>query len=72
MAGVESGRQGMDLVREHVADKPVTAVIYTHTHVDHYGGVKGVVDPEDVATGKVPVIAPGTVASFDKLPSGRM
>jgi alkyl sulfatase BDS1-like metallo-beta-lactamase superfamily hydrolase len=70
MAGVESARQGMDLFREHVSDKPVVAVIYTHTHIDHYGGVKGVVDPADVASGKVPIIAPGTIASFDKYAIG--
>jgi alkyl sulfatase BDS1-like metallo-beta-lactamase superfamily hydrolase len=66
MSGVESAQQGMALFREHVSDKPVVAVIYTHTHIDHYGGVKGVVDPADVAAGKVPIIAPGTIASFDK------
>jgi alkyl sulfatase BDS1-like metallo-beta-lactamase superfamily hydrolase len=69
-SSVEAARQGMDLLRRHVSDKPVAAVIYTHTHVDHYGGVKGVVDPADVASGKVPIIAPGTVASFDKYAIG--
>ncbi|MEV0246599.1 alkyl sulfatase dimerization domain-containing protein [Nocardia sp. NPDC050712] len=68
MAGVESARQGMALVREHVTDKPVRAVIYTHTHVDHYGGVKGVVSAEEVASGKVPIIAPGR--QFDKFALG--
>ena len=67
---VEAAAQGMALFREHVVDKPVAAVIYTHTHVDHYGGVKGVVDPADVASGKVPIIAPGTIASFDKFAIG--
>ncbi|MFE5912693.1 alkyl/aryl-sulfatase [Streptomyces wedmorensis] len=66
MAAVESATQSMRMIREHVSDKPVAAVVYTHTHVDHYGGVKGVVSAEDVASGKVPIIAPGTVASFDK------
>lgn len=70
MSGVESTRQGLALFREHVSDKPVVAVVYTHTHIDHYGGVKGVVDPADVASGKVPIIAPGTVASFDKYAIG--
>ena len=69
-SSVEGARQGMELFREHVSDKPVVAVIYTHTHIDHYGGVKGVVDPADVASGKVPVIAPGTIASFDKFAIG--
>lgn len=68
MAGVESARQGMDLIRQHISDKPVAAVIYTHTHIDHYGGVKGVVDPADVASGKVPIIAPGH--QFDKFAIG--
>ncbi|WP_329625281.1 MBL fold metallo-hydrolase [Streptomyces sp. NBC_01255] len=66
MASVEAATQAMGMIREHVSDKPVAAVIYTHTHIDHYGGVKGVVSVEDVASGKVPVIAPGTIASFDK------
>jgi alkyl sulfatase BDS1-like metallo-beta-lactamase superfamily hydrolase len=42
----------------HRPRKPVVAVIYTHSHVDHYGGVRGVVDEADVAAGKVKVIAP--------------
>ncbi|MGW5317408.1 alkyl/aryl-sulfatase [Nocardia thailandica] len=67
---MESARQGMELIRAHVSDKPVAAIIYTHTHIDHYGGVKGVVDPADVASGKVPIIAPGTIASFDKYAIG--
>jgi alkyl sulfatase BDS1-like metallo-beta-lactamase superfamily hydrolase len=71
MSGVESARQGMAMVREHVSDKPVAAVIYTHTHIDHYGGVKGIIDVADVASGKVPIIAPGTIASFDKFASAR-
>ncbi|MGB3443165.1 MAG: alkyl sulfatase dimerization domain-containing protein [Actinophytocola sp.] len=70
MASVEGARQGMGLIREHVSDKPVVAVIYTHTHIDHYAGVKGVVDADDVASGKVPIIAPGTIASFDKYAIG--
>jgi alkyl sulfatase BDS1-like metallo-beta-lactamase superfamily hydrolase len=59
MASVEAAAQSMAMVREHVSDKPVAAVIYTHTHIDHYGGVKGVVSAEDVASGKVPIIAIG-------------
>jgi alkyl sulfatase BDS1-like metallo-beta-lactamase superfamily hydrolase len=42
----------------HRPRKPVVAVIYTHSHVDHYGGARGVVDEADVAARKVAVIAP--------------
>ena len=54
----EVARAAFELVREHVADKPVLAVIYSHSHMDHYGGVGGVVDAAAVAAGKVKVIAP--------------
>jgi alkyl sulfatase BDS1-like metallo-beta-lactamase superfamily hydrolase len=67
---VEAAAQGLSLFREHVSDKAVVAVIYTHTHIDHYGGVKGLVEPGDVTSGKVPIIAPGTIASFDKYAIG--
>jgi alkyl sulfatase BDS1-like metallo-beta-lactamase superfamily hydrolase len=46
------------LANEHLGHRPVTAVIYTHSHVDHYGGVEGVTTAEDVAAGNVRVIAP--------------
>src|SRR4051812_10313364 len=42
----------------HRPKKPVVAVIYTHSHIDHYGGVRGVIDEADVKAGKVAVIAP--------------
>ena len=70
MASVEAAKLGLAMFREHVSDKPVVAVIYTHTHIDHYGGVKGVVDPADVASGRVPIVAPGTLRSFDKFAIG--
>ena len=40
------------------SSRPVVAVIYAHSHVDHFGGVRGVVDEADVRSGKVKVIAP--------------
>ncbi|WP_395709552.1 alkyl/aryl-sulfatase [Reyranella sp.] len=54
----EVARAALAHYRVHCADKPVVAVIYTHSHVDHYGGVRGVVDDADVKAGKVQVIAP--------------
>jgi alkyl sulfatase BDS1-like metallo-beta-lactamase superfamily hydrolase len=48
----------MDLYYKNRGKRPVVAVIYTHSHVDHYGGVRGVVDEADVKSGKVKVYAP--------------
>lgn len=47
-----------ELVIPHLGDKPITHVIYTHSHVDHYGGVRGLVSEEDVNAGKVKIVAP--------------
>src|SRR3954466_4345055 len=50
---------GLKLARETLkSSKPVVAVIYTHSHADHFGGVRGVVDEADVRSGKVKIIAP--------------
>lgn len=55
---IEPARAALGLLREHVADKPVIAVIYSHSHVDHYGGAGGVISAADAAAGRVRVIAP--------------
>lgn len=54
----EMARATLAFAMEKLGHKPVVAVIYTHSHVDHFGGVRGVVDEADVKAGKVPVIAP--------------
>ena len=53
----EHARGAIQLYRKHRGDRPVVAVIYTHSHRDHYGGVRGVISEADVDRG-VPVIAP--------------
>jgi len=58
LISVECARVALELYFQHRPKKPVAAVIYTHSHVDHYGGVKGVVSEEDVKAGKVKIIAP--------------
>ncbi len=55
---IETAAAALELYYAHRPRKPVRAVIYSHSHVDHYGGVKGVVSDEDVAAGRVAVIAP--------------
>ncbi|MGY6275752.1 alkyl/aryl-sulfatase [Methylomonas sp. MgM2] len=54
----ETAKAALDFINEKVEKRPVVAVIYSHSHGDHYGGVRGVVDEADVKSGKVPVIAP--------------
>ena len=52
-------RAGLKLAMDTLkSSKPVVAVIYTHSHADHFGGVRGVVDEADVRSGKVKIIAP--------------
>lgn len=53
-----SGKVWKNLVIPHLGDKPITHIIYTHSHADHYGGVRGVVSDEDVQSGKVKILAP--------------
>ena len=54
----ETAKSSYDLVTAHFGRLPVTAIIYTHSHTDHFGGVRGVVTEDDVRSGKVPVFAP--------------
>jgi len=58
LISAETAKAAYDLVTKHLGKKPVLAVIYSHSHVDHYGGVRGVVDETDVKAGKVKIIAP--------------
>lgn len=58
LMSVECAQAAFELVKENLGDYPVKAVIFSHSHVDHFGGVKGVVNEEDVLSGKVQVIAP--------------
>lgn len=54
----ETAHAALDLYYRHRPRKPVVAVIYTHSHADHFGGVKGVVDEADVKAGRVRILAP--------------
>jgi alkyl sulfatase BDS1-like metallo-beta-lactamase superfamily hydrolase len=54
----ETAAAAFALYTAHRGERPVTGMIYTHSHIDHFGGVKGVLDEADVAAGRVPVIAP--------------
>jgi len=55
---VETSAAALAFVNEQLGKRPVVAVVYSHSHLDHFGGVRGVVDEADVRSGRVPIIAP--------------
>jgi alkyl sulfatase BDS1-like metallo-beta-lactamase superfamily hydrolase len=58
LLSAETASTALDLYYQHRPRKPIVAVIYTHSHADHWGGVKGVTNEGDVASGKVAILAP--------------
>jgi alkyl sulfatase BDS1-like metallo-beta-lactamase superfamily hydrolase len=54
----ETAKAAFELVTEKLGARPIKAVIYTHSHSDHFGGVRGIVDQKDVEAGKIAIIAP--------------
>ncbi|NIT14238.1 MAG: MBL fold metallo-hydrolase, partial [Candidatus Dadabacteria bacterium] len=58
LTALETARAGLELINKKIENLPVTAVIFSHSHGDHFGGVRGVVDPKRLAAGKVEIIAP--------------
>ena len=58
LISTEVARASLELYTQHRGRRPVSAVIYSHSHTDHYGGVRGVVDERDVSAGRVEVWAP--------------
>jgi alkyl sulfatase BDS1-like metallo-beta-lactamase superfamily hydrolase len=58
LLSAETGAAALELYRKHRGDRPVMAVIYTHSHADHFGGVKGFASQDDVDAGRVRIFAP--------------
>jgi alkyl sulfatase BDS1-like metallo-beta-lactamase superfamily hydrolase len=58
LTSAEAAAAGLRLANEQLGERPVVAVIHTHSHIDHYGGVLAVVTPEQAASGEIPVLAP--------------
>jgi alkyl sulfatase BDS1-like metallo-beta-lactamase superfamily hydrolase len=58
LTSIEGARAAMELYFEHRGRRPVAAVIFTHTHTDHWGGARGVLTSDMLAGGKVPISAP--------------
>lgn len=53
----ETAKAALDFINKELGERPVTGVFYSHSHIDHFGGVRGIVDEEDVISGKVPIVA---------------
>ena len=58
LSTTETAKAAYDLVTEKLGKRPIVAIIYSHSHGDHYGGARGIVDEADVKAGKVKILAP--------------
>jgi linear primary-alkylsulfatase len=58
LVSAETAAAALALYREHRGERPVTGLVYTHSHVDHFGGAKGVVSEEEIEARGIPVLAP--------------
>jgi len=54
----ESAAAAMEFARKQLGDKPVSAIVFTHSHVDHFGGALGVISPEEAVRRKIAIVAP--------------
>jgi alkyl sulfatase BDS1-like metallo-beta-lactamase superfamily hydrolase len=54
----ETAAAALDFARKNLESRPVSAIIYTHSHIDHFGGVLGIISPQDAARNNVRIIAP--------------
>ncbi|MFZ9039999.1 MAG: MBL fold metallo-hydrolase, partial [Gammaproteobacteria bacterium] len=54
----ETAAAALEFINSKLGERPVVAVVYSHSHADHFGGVRGVADEADVNSGKVKIIAP--------------
>ena len=54
----ETAKAALDLINKEKGERPVVAIIYSHSHIDHYGGAIGIVSAEDVKSGKVQILGP--------------
>jgi alkyl sulfatase BDS1-like metallo-beta-lactamase superfamily hydrolase len=64
LSSAETAKAGIDLYFQHRGKRPIVAVVYTHTHADHWAGIGGIVEEADAITGRVQVIAPDKFLDF--------
>ena len=54
----ETAKAALDFINEQLGKRPVVAIVYSHSHIDHYGGATGIVTAEQISSGEVQIIAP--------------
>jgi len=64
-----TSKAALALANKHLGEKPIKAVIFTHSHIDHFGGIRGIVSEEDISEGRVELIH---LKAFLNIPSVRM
>jgi alkyl sulfatase BDS1-like metallo-beta-lactamase superfamily hydrolase len=58
LISAETAAAALALYREHRGERPISGLLYTHSHIDHFGGARAIVTPEQAASGEIPVVAP--------------
>jgi alkyl sulfatase BDS1-like metallo-beta-lactamase superfamily hydrolase len=58
LISAETAAAALAFYRKHRGERPITGLLYTHSHIDHFGGAAGIVSPEEVAERGIPVLAP--------------
>ena len=58
LMSVECAQAAMELVDSQLGEYPVMGVIISHSHVDHFGGIRGIISEEQAAEENIPIIAP--------------
>ena len=54
----ETGSRAFAFLKKHLPEKPIVAIIFTHSHIDHFGGVGAFLNPQEVADKNVRIIGP--------------
>lgn len=58
LTAAESSAAGLALVEKQLGKRPIKAIIFTHSHIDHFGGIRGIVSPSEISSGAIELIAP--------------
>lgn len=58
LISTECSKAALELVNQELGERPVTGIVMSHPHVDHYGGIKGIISEEEAAERGIPIIAP--------------